>query len=97
MEKLKEVLKRPCEPEKESPQKFAKRLYCLAEALGLEGEAVDEKEMERRAAQALFEKQVYGKPEEEQLVLLKGSFREFKIRQRAKKRSTGSGWTCLWP
>ena len=76
VEKLKEVFKRAYEPEKESPQKFAKRLYRLAEALDLEGEAVDEKEMERRAAQALFEKQVHGKPEEEQLVLLKRSFRE---------------------
>ena len=45
VEKLKEVFKRPYEPEKESPQKFAKRLYRLAEALDLEGEAVDEKEM----------------------------------------------------
>eukprot|EP00435_Cladocopium_sp_Y103_P053296 s165_g17.t1 len=60
----------------ESPQKYAKRLYRLAEALDLEGEPVNDKDVERRAARALYEFQVHGKPEEEQLALLKESFRE---------------------
>lgn len=48
VEKLKEVFKRSYEFEKESLQKFVKRLYRLVEVLDLEGEVVDEKEMERR-------------------------------------------------
>ena len=76
LEKVKQVFAEPYDPAKESPQKFAKRLYRLAEALELEGERVNDRDVERRAVRALYEFQVYGKADEDQLALLKESFRE---------------------